>query len=189
MNREVRESFPLYQMLIKERKTLINSQIILEEKSNNVNWLQKIVLAVIAALNNNAEFIIETRKENFKYYGIKLRYRELCQEPYFRFDSDGPAHRNRCKDIALGMQLITTPHFNAFDKHGCAIAYKSDKLKNLDECKAIIEDINFGVAHFCHESNTRFDADGFPSVHYPIPMLDLDIDSIDPHDSVTFDTN
>ncbi|HWJ26025.1 MAG TPA: hypothetical protein VNS32_05750 [Flavisolibacter sp.] len=123
-----------------------------------------------------------------KYYGIKLRYEHLCPEPYFRFDSDGPTHRNKCPHIPLEDQSITTPHFNVFDVHGCYLAFKTPQLEDPGNCKAIVDDINFGVIHFCNQSNLRLNEDEFPEVTYP-NLLGSIMDSSDPHDSIQFDIN
>ena len=111
--------------------------------------------------------------------------KHLTSAPFFRFDSDGPAHRNISDEIPLSEQKVTTPHFNTFDKTGLSIAYKTETLKKEKEAKAIAENINFGVSHFFQESNINTDGN-FPEIKLKIPELFGENIETDPLNGIDF---
>jgi hypothetical protein len=180
---EIRNQFSLYNDLVKHPKVIQSEKIFLEEKGSNKKWLSKSTNAFLSSLDANVSFIVECRKSEINYYGIKLRYPPLIPLPYFRLDSDGPAHRNMMSYIPLEKQLVTTPHFNCFDEEGNEFAYKTKELENPVEAAAICKNINFGIAHFCNETNS-----GCANENYPvIEGIDFETILLDPLESIKFE--
>jgi hypothetical protein len=116
--------------------------------------------------------MVEQSKRDNKY-GIKLRCANFIKQPYFRFDSDGPAHRNENPKIPLEEQSIKTPHFNSFDENGNYIAYQNETLKNQTKAQIIANDINFGISLFCMETNSKLNDNNFPTITELIQELDF----------------
>jgi hypothetical protein len=153
VNFEIKNDFDRFESLIKTEKEINSTKIDLKQKQNNKNWL-----------TNNTEVYhpnenplnLTTEKQKFcTKYAIKLQCLEMSKTPFIRFDSDGPAHRNKENSIPLKDQLITTPHFNSFDKNGRPIAYKTPELKKESESEAIVNNIEFGLNHFFNETNIK----------------------------------
>jgi len=172
-NRDVKDQYPFYQELVKGKKTVLTSPIFLGVKPTNPYWLLG-DSEVFHQTSDESITVLVERSTRENKYGIKLRCKALTEQPYFRFDSDGPAHRNDDPAIPLDEQSVTTPHFNAYNSAGLPIAYKTDKLKQEAEAEAIVNDINFGLAHFCSETNMTLVDGNFPVVAEREPELGLE---------------
>jgi hypothetical protein len=171
-NKEVKDQFEFFNELVYDEKIILDNEIILQPKKNNIYWFTGQSNVQHSSINEEIVFMIEQSKRDNKY-GIKLRCSSFLKEPYFRFDSDGPAHRNENPEIPLEEQSIKTPHFNSFDKDGNYIAYKNETLLNEKEAQEIANDINFGISLFCMESNSKLKDNNFPSVSHLIPEFDF----------------
>jgi hypothetical protein len=171
-NKDIKNQFEYFYELVNEEKIILDSEIILQPKKNNVFWFTGQSSLQHNSINEEIVLIIDQSKRDNKY-GIKLRCTKFTKEPYFRFDSDGPAHRNENPDIPLEEQSIKTPHFNTFDKDGNYIAYKNKTLLNEKEAQEIVKDINFGISLFCMESNSKLKDNNFPRVSHLIPEFDF----------------
>lgn len=170
-------NYELYTKLCHDKKIVKDSKIVLSPKVNKKDSQLGTTVIIHNICEYDVEFIIEKSVVSLKYW-IKLKSKNLGNAPYFRFDSDGPAHRNADSTLSILNQVVHTPHFNSFDKHGRSIAYQNDILKSPKEAKAIQNNIDFGIALFCQESNTRTHDDNFPSVESKNLLLDLDSEII-----------
>lgn len=130
--------------------------------------------------------MVEQSKRDNKY-GIKLRCANFLKQPFFRFDSDGPAHRNENPEIPLEEQSIKTPHFNTFNEIGKSIAYQNEVLKNGKEAQIIANDINFGISLFCTETNSKLKDSNFPSVSLLMPELEFSGNNNTNFDNINFE--
>jgi len=172
INKEIKDKFDFFNRLVYEEKTILDNQIGLESKKNNIYWFTGQSDIKHSTIQEAVIFIIEQSKRDNKY-GIKLRCIDFTKQPFFRFDSDGPAHRNSSSEIPLEEQLIKTPHFNSYNETGKSIAYKNDVLKNETEAKIIANNIDFGISLFCIETNSKLKNNNFPSVFQLIPELEF----------------
>jgi hypothetical protein len=171
-NKDIRDQFDFFQELILVDKLVLTKTIQLEPKKSNTQWLTGKSSVQHETISDEISFAVERSKRDSKY-GIKLRCPSLTDEPFFRFDSDGPAHRNDFPEIPLEEQSVTTPHFNSFKEDGKPIAYKNDILKNEIEAQIIAEDLNFGVSLFCMESNVKLSTGDFPNVIDKAPEIEF----------------
>lgn len=188
-NQSIKNDFKLFEDLCKKNKVIVEREIILKKKVNNANFLEGFSDVKHAICDKQINFVVEQRIID-KRYGVKLKCSNFSNEPYFRFDSDGPAHRNNNPLIPLHEQKVSTPHFNSFDENGRSIAYKNDVLKDKKNADIIQKDINFGIALFCQESNaTLNNQDGYPVVQRHELVLDLDFEKTlkDVIDNINFD--
>lgn len=185
-NIEVKNDFKHYTELTYGEKLVKEKTILLEQKDTHKDWLSKTSNVEHKNIGDKIDLTVE-RKKSFYKYGIKLTCKAFTKEPYFRFDSDGPAHRNKSNDIPLSEQKITTPHFNCFDKKGRAIAYKTDILKKEGDSKAIAENIEFGLSHFFQETNiNQHGGKIVPVIELKVPELFVDNAETDPLNGVNF---
>jgi len=164
INLDIAQNFSKFERLLGDKKHTTESQISLDKTKPNRHDINYAEMEVEhTELDDKITLIIESKKNNHKDFKFKLRCPSLSQTPFFRYDSDGPTHFNRNSDVPLIQQMITTPHFNSFDNAGRNIAYKTDKLLDEKEAKAL-EDLNFSFIHFCFESNLRYPLDDFTSI-------------------------
>jgi hypothetical protein len=186
INTEIKNQFEFFNELLLEEKIILKSNINLKQKINNAHWLTGSSNLKHNTISEDVVFMIDKSKRDNKY-GIKLRCTNLTKEPFFRFDSDGPAHRNENSEIPLEEQSITTPHFNTFDENGKSIAYKNETLKKENESNVIVNDINFGISLFCMETNCKLNNGNFPNITEQIPELDFNIQNSINFDNIIFE--
>jgi hypothetical protein len=160
---EIREQYSFYNQLLKERKSIFEEVIEIKERGNRGGFLENETAVKHISLSDDITFIAAVNIKNYKSFRFKLRCKKLSGTPFFRFDSDGTAHRNYDESTPLGFQSISTPHFHHFSEKGECLAYKTDKLLNPAEAKAL-EDISLCVAHFCDESNLKLKESDYPDI-------------------------
>lgn len=185
VNKDILAKYDLFEELHTKEKVLSSHTIILDQKKNNSRWLLGSSKVVHKTINEEVLLIVEQSKRDSKY-GLKLRCEALTNEPFFRFDSDGPPHRNSFPEVPLDQQSISTPHFNTYDNKGRLVAYKGSILDKEEEAKAIVEDINFGASLFCQESNTALSDGAYPNIlektlelSFEGTIIDTNFDQID----------
>jgi hypothetical protein len=171
INHDVKNNFEHYSSLVRDRKTTQFGTLYLKAKPTNVDWEIAKTSTVHKTLSDTISFYVESKINNKQDFKFGLISKDFTEPPFFRFDSDGAAHHNRDED--LGIEMILTPHFQKYSKNGLSIAYQTEQLKNKTTCETLIKDINFCMAHFCHESNTRYLEDEFPEVDINYGKLDL----------------
>lgn len=182
---KVKEDYSLYNRLLEERKSVFTEVIEVNKVGNNANTLSQIEDVKQEVLSEEVILIVDVKLNNHNFFQFKLRCKDYIPNPFFRFDSDGETHRNRIEGIPFEEQAITPPHFHKFNENGIEIAYKTDKLLNEKESKAL-EDINLCIIHFFHESNTRLKEDDFPEVKIMSNSLGLSFKSEDPNENIDY---
>jgi hypothetical protein len=161
---EIAAQYDFYVKLLAERKSVFEDVIeVSGVDGNNKNFLAKDSIVKHISINDELVLIVNVRIANYQYFQFKLRCKKLSGVPFFRYDSDGETHRNYDDNIPLAEQQITTPHFHYFTKEGKCFAYKTDKLLEPREQKAL-EDIGICIAHFCDESNIRLGDNDYPEI-------------------------
>lgn len=185
-NKDIKNHFDIFTELINKEKIVLKNIIQLEQKKNNARWKTGQSEVQHKTINESIILIVEKSKTDSKY-GIKLLCPSFTNEPFFRFDSDGPTHRNTAPNIPLEDQAVTTPHFNSFIEDGHSIAYKNEALKNEKNSKIITEDINFGIALLCIETNSKLSNGEFPTIADKEPELEFNqVQNIN-FDNITFE--
>ncbi|MFB9058074.1 hypothetical protein ACFFU9_15120 [Mariniflexile ostreae] len=182
----VKNNYSFYNKLLLERKSIFSEVIEINSKANNHNFIESIEPVVYPELENDKmKLLVRVKLNNHHFFEIKLKLKEFTPAPFFRFDSDGTTHHNRIDGIPLNEQAITTPHFHKFNENGIEIAYKTDKLLDPKESKAL-EDINLCIIHFFHESNTRLKNDDFPEIKIMSDTLGFKMTKEDPNQNIAF---
>lgn len=174
VNKNILNNLTQYHSLVNGRKNTTEKVLAFNSKKSSrkdLLYLESPVNHV--SMQDEIILMIETKINNPKSFKFQFRCSSLCEKPFFRFDSDGAAHKNYDPSIPLKLQMVTTPHFNAYDNDGRSIAYKTRTLLDENEAKAL-EDINLSFVHFCFESNTRYPLDDFSEIS-PVPVGELGV--------------
>jgi len=183
---EIKDNYTFYNNLLAERKSIFTEVIEINKKANNHNFLESIETVIHPDINDdNMILLVEVKINDHDYFHFKLKYKTFVPAPFFRFDSDGDTHRNKVDGILLKDQVITTPHFHKYNENGIEIAYKTGKLLDPNESKAL-EDINLCIIHFFHESNTRLNNDDFPEIKIMSDTLGFKMTKEDPNQNINF---
>lgn len=182
----VKNNYSFYNKLLQERKSVFSEVIEINSKANNHNFIESVEQVVYPNIEDDKmKLLVKVKINNHDFFEIKLKYKEFMPAPFFRFDSDGTTHHNRIDGIPLNEQAITTPHFHKFNENGIEIAYKTDKLLDPKESKAL-EDIKLCIIHFFHESNTRLKDDDFPEIKIQSNTLGFKMTKEDPNQNIDF---
>jgi hypothetical protein len=183
--KEIAEDYINYLKLVKDRKTIYVDTIEVNSKANNNNFVEKIERLYHTTVNKEVTFTVNVKIKDHTFFQFKLRCKEFCPQHFFRFDSDGEAHRNRIDGIPLHEQLVLTPHFHKYDSSGIEIAYQTNLLKDERE-RSALKDINLCIKHFFHESNTRYNEDDFSEIKIMSDTLGFSLECIDPNENIHF---
>ncbi|MCQ6961444.1 hypothetical protein [Mucilaginibacter aquariorum] len=182
---EIKANYAFYNKVLRERKSVFDSLISIEEIGNNSNVLESNNNIAHLSLPNAIVLRINVKVNNHNFFQFKLRCTDLCAVPFFRYDSDGDTHRNYDESIPLEDQQVPAPHFHYYNENGINIAYKTPSLLDENETKAL-EDINICIKHFCHEANLRLNDDDFPEIQILPGQIPLKVTSDDPNSNVNF---
>jgi hypothetical protein len=187
VNNSIRGNYKRYIELLIGHKDVLTSPIVVDEvRGNHKNIIWKSVLVAHESIIDELELHVEAKIDNSSDFKFKLRCPKFDNRFLFRYDSDGPPHRNSALDIPLAEQQVTTPHFHKYTSDGYEIAYKSDIL--LDEMQATaLNDISLCICHFCRESNTNYDGDKFPEITIHNSKIPFTFeDTMDPLQNIDF---
>lgn len=184
--KKFKEDYSTYKILLNDRKSIFESVIDISKVGNNANTLEKIEDIEHVTLKKNIDLIVNVKVNNTKFFQFKLKCKEYCNVPFFRFDSDGDSHRNYLENSTkLDAQKVDTPHFHKYNEEGLNIAYRTPQIENNEQRKAL-EDINFCVFHFFKESNIGLPNDELPIINIKQGSIDLDFSNEDPNANMTF---
>lgn len=183
--KEIQENYSFYNKLLEERKSVFSEVLEINKLSNNANTIEETIPVKHPSVEENMILIVDVKINNHNFFQFKLRYKSFFPKPFFRFDSDGDTHWNRIDGIPLEQQGVTTPHFHKYNENGVEIAYKTDKLIDENEKKAL-EDINLCVIHFFHEANIRLNDEDFPEIKIMSDTLGFTFTKQDPNKNINF---
>lgn len=190
INHDIKNNFGKFEDLLNGKKLSELSHVVMDtdKKSNAKFRLSNVSVEHESYQDEEVVLMIETKKVDRRSFKFQLRAPDFSQTPFFRFDSDGPSHRNHVMSTPLGGQKIDTPHFNSFDDAGRSIAYRTEALEIEERRNAILDDINMGMAHFCDESKTFFPEEQYITVQQvPGGEMDFGDTNDNPTAGVTYD--
>lgn len=182
---EIRSNYDFYNQLLKERKSVFEEVISIVRVGNNQNTLEKLIPITHSSFEGEIFLIASVKKNDSNFFQFKLRCKDICPKPFFRFDSDGDTHRNYIDGITLKEQQISTPHFHYYNKDGINIAYKTPPLLDEVQSKAL-EDISICLSHFFQESNIISDTGNVCEVQILPELLPFKEPTKDPHANIIF---
>jgi hypothetical protein len=183
--KEIQDNYTFYNKLLEERKSVFSEVLEINKFSNNANTIEETFPVNHPADIEDLILIVDVKINNHNFFQFKLRCKSFFPKPFFRFDSDGDTHWNRIDGIPLEKQCVTTPHFHKYNENGIEIAYKTDKLIDENEKKAL-EDINLCIIHFFHEANIRVNNDQFPEIKIMSNTLGFTFTKQDPNKNINF---
>lgn len=179
---DIEKNYSLFLELVEKEKFLNETNVHVNNTGNNSNFFQEDLFVYHTTLNADVDLFVVVKKNDYKYFQFKLRYQALSAKPFFRYDNDGPAHRNT-QHTRLSEQIVTTPHFNTYDKFGKSVAYKTDVLNEQADA---VSEIEFGFAHFCNEAKINT-PDQSIEFQINVQELPLKTETIDPNENVKFE--
>lgn len=184
VNTKVRDNYDKYCALIEEEKTLIKNQMVLDEdKASRPDFKEKSMPAHSNNIPENITFTVQQKKKEEADFKFILRCTPFCEQPFFRYDSVGPSHRNSNLPIPIEEQQVPTPHFHRFHSDGKEIAYKTEPLTKENQIQAL-GDISICILHFLQEAHMK--PEDFDLISSPGELPFKKENDIDPLENVEF---
>ena len=183
--KEIKDDYKKYEILLKERKSIFESVIEVNAIGNDVNTLEEKINVTHNNVDSKIELIVNVKVNNHNFFQFKLRCKDYTKVPFFRYDSDGEAHRNYDDEIPLKLQSVNTPHFHYYNEKGVNIAYKTKEMEDPGSMRAL-EDIAICITHYFHEANIRVEPENFPTITISTKSLGLDFTEVDPNSNINF---
>ena len=182
INTTVVDEYPRYVRIQSDIKRLGENQICLHQDQRRKNQQSSDSDIIFDAGNENARLNMTVNVDKMKSFAFKLFCDSFMPEPCYRFDSDGPFHRNPESDgVTLSQRQIPTPHFHKYDEKGRVIAYRTNKL--IAEESSLLADYEKAMWHFCDEENVVLQ----PETHVFTETLQLGAhEFVDPLEGVEF---
>ncbi|MDI9870556.1 hypothetical protein [Flectobacillus roseus] len=151
----ISKDFNSYKLLLSELKEFEEEVITLEQPGNNAKYIKGKSKGIHTILGDEILLEAELKASNYTSIRLKLFSKERIVEgvPFFRFESDGPAHFNNIPGSDL--QLVQTPHFHKYESCGQYIAYRPNGLSDDNTAIQVLTDIDSAITVFCQESNLK----------------------------------
>ena len=129
INTTVVEEYERYVNIQLAAKKLADERICLHQDVRRRNQQCGDVGVVFKDEGAEARLNVSLNVDRLKSFKFRLFCDEFMQEPCYRFDSDGPFHRNPDHSgVTLVQRQVATPHFHKFDEKGRVVAYKTERL-------------------------------------------------------------
>jgi hypothetical protein len=182
---QIKENYPHYKSLCFAQKTTTTDPVkFTRDKPSRPDTLYHESPLVHSSIPTDISLLAEQKKMNSCSYKFQIRCKDFCEQPLFRFDSDGAAHRN--DELPLSKQQVTTPHFNSFDSEGRSIAYKTTELENVDY--AALKDMIRFFQLFCQECFIVNEISELPGINSgDVRLLEFDLHNEDLLSDVNFE--
>jgi len=145
----IRRNYDFYTEIIESEKT--DQSCLYSLKEDRRYFYDQV--SVINELDDNMQVHFRISRAYERKYNIHLSSENIFGSiPLIRFESSGPAHKNRGSDIIN--KKISTPHFHRFNQNGVEYAYHSERMKeDPDYADVLSRDFIEGVSHFYEEAN------------------------------------
>lgn len=154
INTTVVEEYERYVKIQMAAKTLAEEHICLHQDERRQNQQCGDVKVAFQDDAEDARLNISLNAEKLKSFKFRLFCDQFMQEPCYRFDSDGPFHRNPDQPgVILVQRQVAPPHFHKFDEKGRVVAYKTDRL--VAEELNLLSDYQAAMRHFCDEEHVE----------------------------------
>lgn len=185
--KDIIELYESYEKFMHSKKSVISPFKINKIKENHRNSLYSHDNLFCEFSFGNVSLNGEIRNRDRQDYSFQILSDAIKSRVVFRYDAGGGVHKNNIPSIPLSQQSIDTPHFHRFNNEGYFFAYKTDKLMDKKEARALC-DIEFGFPFFCQQVNIK------DKYSEEVPDLTINIngeivfyfDNYDPNEGVIF---
>ena len=118
-------------------------------------------------------------------FSLKILSTIIPSKILYRYDSDGPEHKNKVDYIPLPQQSVPTPHYHRFDNQGYLLAYQTEDMKDCSQISNW-KDLEKVFEYFCQSGNIHTNiSDDKPRIIISTGNLPLDYGD-DPTNGLNF---
>lgn len=148
----IKENYNSYTAYLAARKVVASPFVVSEVKDNHPSSLFAKTDLTSTHIFGDVCLSCEIKNSNILDFKLAILSNIIPSKTLFRFDSEGPDHKNKVDYIPLTEQSVPTPHYHQFDNQGNLLAYQTpemaDQLKKKDW-----KDIEKAFGFFCQMEN------------------------------------
>ena len=148
----IKDNYSSYEAYLASRKVVASPFVISESKSNHPSSIYSESPLTSTHLFGEVNLGCEVNSTNISDFSLKILSSIIPSRVLYRYDSDGPDHKNKVDYIPLPQQSVPTPHYHQFDVQGNLLAYQTDDMKDHNQASNW-KDIEKAFDYFCHAGN------------------------------------
>ena len=148
----IKENFTSYEAYLASRKVMASPFMVSEVKDNHPSSFYAETPLTSTHIFGEINLSCEVSKTNNSDFSLRILSTIIPSRVLYRYDSDGPDHKNKVDYIPLPQQSVPTPHYHQFDSQGNLLAYQTDAMKD-DTQASNWKDIEKAFDYFCQSGN------------------------------------
>ena len=148
----IKDNYSSYEAYLASRKVVASPFVISESKSNHPSSIYSESPLTSTHLFGEVNLGCEVNSSNISDFSLKILSSIIPSRVLYRYDSDGPDHKNKVDYIPLPQQSVPTPHYHQFDVQGNLLAYQTDDMKDSSKASNW-KDIEKAFDYFCQAGN------------------------------------
>lgn len=148
----IKDNYSSYEAYLASRKVVASPFIVSECKLNHPSSICSNSSLSSTHLFGEASLNCEVNSANVSDFSLRILSTIIPSKVLFRYDSDGPDHKNKVDYIPLPQQSVPTPHYHRFDNQGNLLAYQTEDMKDKAQ-SSYWKDIENAFDYFCQAGN------------------------------------
>lgn len=126
----IKENYSSYEAYLASRKVIASPFLVSEIKANHPSSIYAETPITSTHLFGDVNFSCEVNNTNTSDFSFRILSTIIPSKILYRYDSDGPDHKNKVDYIPLPQQSVPTPHYHRFDNQGNLLAYQTEGMKD-----------------------------------------------------------
>lgn len=181
----IKENFTNYEAYLASRKVVASPFVVSEAKTNHPSSIYAETPMTSTHLFGEVDLSCEVNNTNMSDFSLRILSTIIPSKVIYRYDSDGPEHKNKVDYIPLPQQSVPTPHYHRFDSQGYLLAYQTEDMKDNSQISNW-KDIEKVFDYFCQSGNIHTNIpDDKPRIVVNTGSLPLDLGD-DPTNGLNF---
>ena len=148
----IKDNYASYEAYLASRKVIASPFLVSEVKNNHPTSIYAKTPMTSTHLFGEVYLSCEVNNTNISDFSIRILSTIIPSRVLYRYDSDGPDHKNKVDYIPLPQQSVPTPHYHRFDSQGNLLAYQSEAMKDNSQASNW-KDIEKAFDYFCQTGN------------------------------------
>lgn len=148
----IKENYTSYEAYLASRKVVTSPFVVSETKSNHISSIYAETPLTSTHLFGEVNLSCEVNNSSICDFSLKILSTIIPSKVLYRYDSDGPEHKNKVDYIPLPQQSVPTPHYHRFDEQGYLLAYQTEEMRDSSQISNW-KDIEKAFDKFCLSGN------------------------------------
>ena len=150
----IKEKYDSYIAFLSCRKVVKSPFVISDAKERHPSSIYAETEMACNYLFGDVKMSCEIKNSNVSDFSYSIMSSLIPSKIVYRFDSDGPEHKNKVDYIPLSQQGVPTPHYHQFDMKGNLLAHQSEDMADKTK-EADWKDVDKVFSFFCQEMDVH----------------------------------